>query len=123
MEGQPLIEPELAGNRHVHIEVSGTPQAVMTGVPIRSYRVGGVKIGIQVLVQQAVRRTGVCRGGGNIGPIVTDTGKRIVLSACRVYRQSTLVAHQRRDIPVAEEMGQQAAAPKLAYIDHAGVEE
>src|SRR5262245_41613965 len=95
----------------------------MTGVPIRAYRTVYVKIGIQVLVQQAMSGARVRRDGGNIGTIAADSGKRIVLSAYRVYRQSTLIAHQRRQIPMAEEMGQHAAAPKLTDVYHAGVEQ
>src|SRR5258708_39296603 len=113
MHSQPLVQLDLPGNRNVHIEVSGTAQAVVTRVPIRTDGISDVKIGIYVLVQQAVRRSGVRPGGVNIGTIVADAGKRIVFATYRVYRQSTLVPHQGRDSPVAEELGQQAAASKV----------
>src|SRR5258708_26629909 len=113
MHSQPLVQLDLPGKRNVHIEVSTAAQTFVTSVPVRTDRIDDVKIGIYVLVHQAVRRSSVRPGGVNIGTIVADPGKRIVFATYRVYRQSTLVPHQGRDSPVAEELGQQAAASKV----------
>src|ERR1035438_4548074 len=74
LERQPLKQLELPADRHVHIEVSGAPQAVVGRVPKRAKRVGCVKTGIQVLVFQAMRHAGIHLSVSYyVGPIKADT--------------------------------------------------
>src|ERR1051325_1528095 len=89
----------------------------MTRVAERADRVGYVSRGIEILVLQAMGRVRIRVDTGNyVGPVIAAAGQRVVLPGGGIDRQAACVADQRRDAPVAQNMGKDATVPESADV-------
>ena len=86
LQSHAFAEAKFARHRDVYVEIPGRAQAVVAGIPERPGGVRSEQARIQILIEDAVRRTGVAVGGDDVRPVVPDSGQRIVFAAGRIDR-------------------------------------
>ena len=119
---KPLGNLHRAAESDIHVEITWGAKSVVAGIAEGSGRVLREQAGIQKLIQNAVAISGVSSGGDHIGPVIANSGKRIVPSTGRVHRQPALIANQRGDVPVIGQPLQPTHAADLAHINKTAVE-
>jgi hypothetical protein len=112
IDAQPLRRLERSADCRIHIEVARSAQAVVARGTERSNRVCMVSRWINPLIK--LGGTG-CVGievhaGHHIGSVEANTGERVIHARHWIDGESRLVAKQRRNLPIAQQVGRQVIA-------------